>query len=724
MSDYSHHDFIDSFLEETADHLLAINRNLLALEKTLIPGPSGVSNSIVRINLIHDLFRSFHTLKGLSGMVGLAPAEELSHRLESVLKKVQETDLQIDEPLIDLLLEGARLLEVVTAGVKNPGVGSEDMTPFLDILDHWIHDEQTGDLPPKNAAQDQHKPYRPGYPDERPDEGGEPLPDPVFEPYPEVARQLEPLDRLALQAARQEGLSLQLFFFTPSAEKTAEGINVNSLRENLNRAARIIKAVPIIQGSGVQFAFITASASLLACEDFPEAECVNLEGRTQESLSADQEVIRQAALEVSGGGKQHPSSRLFWQSTNQAASSTVRVELERLDDLMRLVGDLVVARTRIQDSVEKLEPLLSSADGRATLSQLEQNIEQMGRYLRDLRQGVMRARMIPLAEVFSHMPLAVRELARSTNKEVGLVMKGEGIEIDKMMVERLLDPLLHLVRNAISHGIETRQERIEAGKPGEGRITLDARLVGDQLFLRVSDDGRGIDLEKVRQKAVATGIIQETSPLSSADILAILTRPGFTTLEEANLGAGRGMGMEVVYRAIKSIGGHMDVETEAGQGTTFLLRLPLTLTIVNAIILRCGEENFAVPLLMVDEVIEIDTRAIVQMEGGELFPHRDSSLALIRLADRFKIPSNQDGQVVYGLIGSEIKNRTALVVDQLIGMREVVVRPSSDPFFSQPGVLGATELGNGQLVIILDLPPLLHEASFHGGLRFNQTGEG
>jgi two-component system chemotaxis sensor kinase CheA len=311
------------------------------------------------------------------------------------------------------------------------------------------------------------------------------------------------------------------------------------------------------------------------------------------------------------------------------------------------------------------------------------------------------------------MPLAVRELARASGKELLLVMEGETTEVDKHLVERLLDPLLHLVRNAIIHGIETPSERIVAGKRSQGTLTLRGVPQGENILITVSDDGRGIDFEKILQKAISLGLLKPergmpgSSPLTCSEVLELICQPGFTTRGEADLGAGRGVGLDIVLKMVQSIGGKLDLGSAPGQGTTFLLYLPVSLTIVSALIVRCGEERCAIPQRMVDQVIEIDPAQISRVEGGELYPFRQDSLTLLRLSELFHLPcSRPPSRFLYGLVSSEADRRKALVVDQLVGLREIVVHTIVDPLIARPGIMGASELGDGSLILILDLPSL------------------
>jgi two-component system, chemotaxis family, sensor kinase CheA len=700
MNDFSQQDFIENFLEEAADHLQAINRNLLAFEELLPVDMNSARSSVTRINLIRELFRSFHTLKGLAGMVGLGPAEQLSHRMESVLRAVQQMQVPITLKLIDTLLEGTRTLESIVNAVKDQSYIPE-ISESLKMIEGLLNDES---LPEEDRSIFAEKSVEinhsnPRYLEEIPQPTFIHLLESALEQYSEILSNLNEFDRQSILAAHQDGLRFSLVFYTPSSDIAAQGHNVTQIREKLNQAAKIVKAVPIINDSGIRFAFLVASSLPVSCQDLPGTECNDLKTHDWVSRSSTDPLPRASNPDI------------FLQRSRQTSpTNTVRVELEKLDDLLRLVGELVISRSRLVDQISKIEQFSTDNKARYVLESLEITGEQLNKHLSELRQAVVRARMVPVAEVFSHMSLAVRDLARTTGKEVRLVTIGEKTEIDKMLVERLLDPLLHMVRNAITHGIETPAERRAVGKPSEGKLSLEARLQGDRILIRIQDDGRGIDIDKVRQKAAASGLFAENDdrPLTTAEILSFITRHGFTTVDDVNLGAGRGVGMEVVSQTLKSVGGHLDLETVSGRGTTFTASLPLTLTIFDAILVRSGQETYAIPLYTVEEVIEINPSEIVSVESGELIPYRETFLALINLSRLFH--SSQvlsENRLFYGLVGAGNIHKTVLLIDKLIGMQEVVLRSSSDPLIAQPGILGFTELGDGKIILILDIPVIL-----------------
>jgi two-component system chemotaxis sensor kinase CheA len=379
-------------------------------------------------------------------------------------------------------------------------------------------------------------------------------------------------------------------------------------------------------------------------------------------------------------------------------SNVVRVDLSRLDELMLMVGELVISRAKLAEQIKRVENNLASGDWR-DLQEINHAIE---RQLRNLRDGVMRVRMIPIGEIFERMQFAVRDLARETGKRIQLEIKGENTEIDKLLVERMLDPLLHLVRNAVSHGIEEAETREAKGKSPEGKICLHAATIGETIKIEISDDGRGIDRKEVAARARQRGLLNANEDLDEAALLEILCAPGFSTREEADKTSGRGVGMDVVRRTVDELGGVIKLETEADTGTKFQIQLPLTLAIADALIVAVDRERFAVPQSNVREVIEIEPGAVRKFENNEVIEYRGAALPIVRLAHLFALEEKARG-AFHAFVVGEGNQAVGIAVDRIIGQSEIVIRAISDPLAQVAGISGATELGDGRVVLILDV---------------------
>jgi two-component system chemotaxis sensor kinase CheA len=334
------------------------------------------------------------------------------------------------------------------------------------------------------------------------------------------------------------------------------------------------------------------------------------------------------------------------------------------------------------------------------------------RQLRDLRDGVMRVRLVKVGEIFRRMPFVVRDLARESGHDVHLEMTGQDTEIDKFVVERLMDPILHLVRNAVSHGIESSEDRVAAGKAPSGKVSLHAASVGDVVVFEVSDDGHGVDAEAVGRRARAAGIEVAEGPIDEAGLLTILCTPGFSTRETADRAAGRGVGMAVVYTTLQELGGRLSLDSRPGQGTRFTLEVPLTLSITDAILGRVGTQVFAVPQSAVREVLEVAHADLYRVENHELVEYRSGALPVLRLATLFGLAASP-GRALHVFVIGAGSSAVGLAVDRILGQREVVVRPLSDALIKVDGVAGATDLGDGRAVLILD--PARLAATLRGG---------
>jgi two-component system chemotaxis sensor kinase CheA len=377
------------------------------------------------------------------------------------------------------------------------------------------------------------------------------------------------------------------------------------------------------------------------------------------------------------------------------------VDLGRLDELMRLVGELVIDRSRLEDGLRRVERALPAAEWRS----LQEIGQAMERHLRDLREAVMRVRMVPVGEVFDRMRFVVRDLARDSGKQVRLEVSGQETEIDKYVVERMMDPLLHLVRNAVSHGLEMPEERVARGKSPEGMVRLSASAVGDYVAIEVEDDGRGIHLAEVAARARALGLLAEGVVVGPHNLLDILCAPGFSTRTDADVASGRGVGMAVVRGVVQELGGTLSLESWPGQGTRFLIHLPLTLAIVDALLVRVGDQTYAVPQPSVREIIEVRPEEIQRVGSDEITSYRGRALPLVRLSGIFRRNESSD-HAPYALVVGSGLDTVGLLVDRVVSKREIVVRALSDPLVRVPGIAGATDLGDGRAVLILDVAAL------------------
>jgi len=637
-------EFLDDYYVEADEHLATLRSDLLALE-------DGVDGPPVERRVLERLFRALHTLKGLSGMVELSDAERVSHALEGALRALRDGQCPLDQGLVDALVRGVKTLEQVIAAHR-AGQAGPDPAPILTQLTAFASVVEGRERRVATAALD-------------------------------MDREMQ----ARMRAALERGERAWWFEFTPSKELAARDVGVDEIRARLSQCGEILQAVPMVQeGKGVVFRFL-----VLGTQDETAFAGWERDGLAWEPYRPPLPTGARASAQSSD-----ETVRLSLAPTN-----VVRVDLARLDLLMQGISDLVISRARLADRLEAARATMPAG----MWEELQQVNADMERHLRDLREGVLCVRMVPIGEVFARMRFVIRDLAREYGRQVRLEVVGQDTEIDKYLVEQMGDPLLHLVRNAISHGIETPDQRQALGKPPEATIALRAATMGDTVLIEVCDDGSGIDRARVASRALQLGLIDADTPLDNSTLLDVLCAPGFSTRDEADRTSGRGVGMSIVRETVQQVGGTLELDTTEGAGTCFRIYLPLTLAIVDALIVTVGGQTFAVPLPAVRQVIEIDSQAITIMEHGEVITYRGDVLPLLRTAQLFGLPA-RPGRVLYGLVTGSAPSQAAIVVDRLLSQREIVVYPITDPLIQVPGVTGATELGDGRPILILDLAGL------------------
>jgi two-component system, chemotaxis family, sensor kinase CheA len=631
-------DFLDDYFAECDEHLMGVRRLLLALEVSV--GRAEINRSV-----LDELFRHFHSLKGISGMVELRPAEDLAHQLEDYLRVLRQGDVVLSAEGVDALFEGAQMLEQVI-GTRRGGTASPSIDPIVARVTRLVGSASNLGGP-----------------------SGEGRPTPAPPASPPVAR--------------------WRCTFVPSAELVARGVSVDTVRRRLSNAGEILSAVPRITTEGaIAFDFVIAAPLNDETREAWQADGITIEPcRDEPERDAAASVPSEATSTLESDGA----------SGSVAPSHVVRVDLTRLDDLMRNVGDLVISRARLADTLARVEPRIPAGDWRA----IQENAVAIDRQLRTLREGIMRIRLVPVGEIFRRMPFVVRDLARETGKRVRLELKGQGTEVDKFLIERLMDPVLHLVRNAVSHGIETADERIAAGKRPEGTIVLSATTAGDIVRIEIADDGRGVDAEAVIARAQAAGLPVPLGTPDANTLLSLLCAPGFSTRDESDRASGRGVGMGVVQSAVEDLSGSLHLEFTPGAGTRFVLELPVTLAITDALIARVGTETFAVPQGSVREVIEVAVGGLLQLEGNEMTPYRGAALPVVRLSRLFGLPETTRDRLHVLVIGSA-GAALGIAVDRVVSQREIVVRAIADALVRVEGISGATDLGDGHVALILD----------------------
>ena len=652
--------------------------------------------------LVNRLFRSAHSLKGLSGMFGLDGISELSHHLEDILDRLRLGRTQLDERAVGLLEEAVALIGSALEKLEDGEAAGVDEEAALLIgrIDAWAA------APPALADPNADLELDPAmlralteYEEHRLRENlrrGRRIH--VVEASFDILTFEEGLAELTA-AVREVGEVLSTL---PSPGESPESQIRFSLLAATELDARALAARLELAPEAVRPATRSAGQAL-AVADAPAAAAS--EPLAAPELSARAEVADAADADAGDGG-------LLELGSLKSISETVRVDIRKLDELMNLVGELVIQRGVLAKLARTLRQDAATARAGAELEKIHKGLE---RKLQELQAGVLEVRMVPLRQVFEKLSRVVRRLRRDTDKEVRLEIRGADTELDKLIVEELVDPLMHVVRNAFDHAIEGPDERVTAGKPREGCIRLEAYQRGNDVVIAATDDGRGVDVEAVRRRAVERGLLAASDDLSRKELLELVFAPGLSTRGEVTETSGRGVGMDVVRANITALGGVVDVDSATGRGTTVTMTLPITLAIIQALIVGAGGQRFAIPLNSVRETLLVDPREVQRSDGRELMNLRGEALALRRLAQEFQLGAAAPEQKQYAVVLGIGDARMGLLVDRLEGQQDVVIKPIQGPIRSVRGIAGATELGDSGAVLVLDVSALVDDARAREG---------
>lgn len=681
----------EEFFSEAQEIIETFSRNLLALDAT-------ISEGVKDPTLINEAFRAVHTLKGLAGLFGAVAMGTLSHHLEDLLDELRLGRAELTRAVLDLLFGSIDVFGKILAAER---AGSEAIPPGLDELVGRLRELGGSDVP------------EPGMVTE-------------YELDPGMLAVLTEYEEHRLRSNLEQGLRLyrlHVKFDLATLDKALEEI-----KDRAKRHGEIITYLPTGESSSIEtieLDLLMASHDDLSiligalASDRIIVEEIERKPLASAAFStgAHSPAVAERVLSVPSG---HPrpgeeAADLALVSPDRSLRSltqTVRVDIRKLDRLMNIVGELAIVRnvlSRIADRVRaEGQPQISSE-----LFRVHRNFE---RRLTEMQDGILEVRMVPLGQVFERLSRVVRQISRELDKEIRFVITGSETEIDKLIVEELSDPLMHMIRNSIDHGIEDAAERARVGKPAAGTIALNAFQKGNHVVIEIEDDGRGIDENALMQKALRLGKIDLTDreQLSREEILSLIFLPGVSTRERADDVSGRGVGMDVVKTNIGHLGGVIDVQSEPGIGTKMTITLPITLAIVSALLVKVGEQVFAIPLNSVSEALAFDGRGVRVVDGRELMGLRGQSLPLCRLARVFDLPEeNPSGRkfVVVATVGTK---RLGILVDYLIGQQDIVIKPLGKSLAQVRGFSGATELGDQNVGLVLDPAALVEEVLLSG----------
>jgi two-component system chemotaxis sensor kinase CheA len=682
----------DEFFSEAQEIIETLSRNLLALDTVSRDGGYDPS-------LINEAFRAVHTLKGLAGLFGATRLGALSHRLEDLLDDLRLGRMQLVPATLDVLFSSVdayhKVLEVEKSGKDEPLAEVEALLASLERLG-------ARSVPDSSPVSD-------------------------YDLDAGMLAVLTEYEEHRLNANIEQKMSLyrlRVQFDLATIDRALEQI-----KEQARRHGEIITYLPTGEATGpdnIELDLLMASRDTLATligslgADNVVIEEIPRRRRSLEARASRRAGTAQPGARASVPLKSHdtipPAGResdqrgaLEKDRSLRSLTQTVRVDIRKLDHLMNIVGELAIVR----GALSRLSERVRNEGQRKLSTELMRLHRNFDRRLTEMQDGILEVRMVPLGQVFERLARVVRQISRELNKEIRLVITGAETEIDKLIVEELSDPLMHMIRNAIDHGIEAAERRAEVGKPPAGTIALNAYQKGNHVMIEVEDDGRGIDEGALVDKAVQLGKLHrgEIGELTRDEMLALIFLPGLSTRTSADDVSGRGVGMDIVKTNISKLGGVIDVHSEPGIGTKMTITLPITLAIVSALIVRAEGQVFALPLASVTEALSFDEAALKFLDGREVLTLRGSTLPICRLSRLLDLPrapeeKTRRGFVVVVALGVR---RVGLVVDHLYGQQDIVIKALGKSLAGVRGFAGATELGDQRVGLVLDAAALIEE---------------
>lgn len=667
-------DILQDFLVEAGEIVDALSEQLVELERR--------SDDV---DLLNAVFRGFHTVKGGAGFLGLTPLVEVCHRAEDVFNVLRQGKRKVDASLMDSVLTALDMVKEMMGYVRGGEDPPHSDPVFLEKLGAFAQ-PQSDDVAAAAARQ---------VPEE-----------PVFEAPPISAEKEDKPTRET--SSSSDGDITDDEFEALLDQLHGKGAHVGvSAGNNVSGQAQDKANTPSDTITDEEFEALLDQLQSKSPEQTMSPQADRVEEIKNGKADKADAIAQKAVPDPVPASRDVPQSQAKDavqpqpKDTAQAqADTTVRVDTKRLDDIMNLVGELVLVRNRLAT--------LKSAIADEEISQAVGNLDLV---TSDLQNAVMKTRMQPIKKVFSRFPRVVRDLARSLNKEVNLELHGEETDLDKNLVEALADPLVHLVRNSVDHGIEMPDKRVAAGKPRSGTVILSARQEGDHILLSIQDDGAGMDPEVLRRKAVEKGILDEEAAarLDDKACYNLIFMPGFSTKSQISDISGRGVGMDVVKTRIAQLNGAVEIESQLGKGSLFTIKVPLTLAIMPTLMVKLGKQIFAMPLVNVNEIFDMSEARTNTVDGQLVVTVRNKALPMFYLKEWLACGEDSyngdaDGYVVVVNVGSQ---RIACVVEQLIGQEEVVIKPLGALLHGTKGLSGATITGNGRIALILDFPGLM-----------------
>ena len=689
--------YMEMFLDESHEHLQSLNEGLLSLEE-----------NAEDVSVVNEIFRNAHTLKGMSATMGYNKIAELTHEMEDVLDLIRKEQLKLDEDIIDTLFKCLDSLEQMINSVADGE--SEDVVDVTDLV-ATLSAISKGESTPAPAAAKAEAPA-----------AAAPATASAA-PASKSTLDLNDVDRDILRQAKEGGLlgiHVQITLAQTCLLKSARSYMVMNALDELGDVIKSVPSAEDLEQEKFDHTFdilVVTGADMKTVEDamgtISEIDKVALELVDPDQATAPQAAAPAAEKAAPAAPKAAPAAAVS--APKPAAKSapakaappkknhqsqSVRVDIDKLDTLMNLMGELVINKVRLEQIGQTHR-----------LAELTETLEQMDRVTTDLQNIVMKVRMVPVSAVFNRFPRMVRDISKELDKEINLTIEGEETELDRTVIDEIGDPIMHLLRNSLDHGVEHPDDREAKGKPRTGEVGLIARHEGNNVVIMVTDDGAGINADIIRKKAVEKEMIsqEDADKLDDADAVRLVFLPGFSTAEKITDISGRGVGMDVVRSKIESLSGHVDVETKIDEGSIFKIKLPLTLAIIQAMLVKVQQEMYAIPLGSIDSTINIQPTDIKTVRNKEVIVLRGEIIPIIRMEETLQVPHVKDSDEIFVVVVHAGEAKAGIVVDNLIGQQEIVIKTLGNLFAGLKMFSGATVLGDGRVALILDVATMMQQ---------------
>ncbi|MFD1348175.1 chemotaxis protein CheA [Oceanobacillus caeni] len=656
--------YLDMFLDESREHLQAVNDHILELEKQ----PDN-------IDLVNEIFRSAHTLKGMAATMGFEDIASLTHKMENVLDGIRNYKLNVTTEVIDVIFVAIEYLENMVDSIAAGNDGKKDVTDLVARLDMI----EKGKSIKNEGVQEVAATLEAGTPTEL---------------------QLDQFQLEIVQQAKELGINAYQLTVSLEDECILKGARAYMVFDVMEKNGDIIKTNPAVEDieegnfdDSFSFVYVSSEPPENIQEQVSkvsEVKNVEIVRFVVDNNSSQQQ--KQTEEKVEKKGKKVADEK---SEVTHHTSKTIRVNLERIDDLLNIFEEVIIDRGRLEVISEVFDN-----------QELTGTVEHLGRVTSEMQNLILSMRMVPIEQVFNRFPRMIRGLAKELNKKINLEIIGSETELDRTVIDEIGDPLVHLIRNSIDHGIELPEVRAQAGKSEEGHLILRAYHSGNHVFIEIEDDGAGINREKVQMKAIEKGLIlaEEAELLSDDEIANFILSSGFSTADQISDISGRGVGLDVVKSKMEALGGEISIKTEKGKGSIFSIQLPLTLSIIATLLVKVKHETYAIPLSSIIETVLLQDEQILSAHGRKVMDFRGQVVPLVSLSEVFEVPIREEKNEKYHAVVVVKKGEklTGLIVDSFIGQKEVVLKSLGSYLKDVFAISGATILGDGEVALIID----------------------